>query len=211
MLNTVFHLETSPGNIPWSLYQEVKGRGDVRYAIPYALGDNLYGYRIVGTTHEIFDVFEFQDGEKFTFQGNGEPFDEGSQTAVLGSVVAEKLGLKRGDTFRPYHGLQYMPGSAPHQELYTITGVLEPTNTANDGVIWIPIEGIFRMDGHKLAGGTEEVERGARDPGRVEGGLGGDAEVLKPHPRPSSCRTRSGAGTPRRWRGPSRPCSARSS
>ena len=164
VLNTVFHLETSPGNIPWSLYQEVKGRGDVRYAIPYALGDNLYGYRIVGTTREIFDVFEFQNGEKFRFQGDGQPFDEGFQEAVLGSVVAEKLGLKRGDTFRPYHGLQYMPGSAPHQELYKITGVLEPTNTANDGVIWIPIEGIFRMDGHKLAGGTEEVERGAAIP-----------------------------------------------
>ena len=164
VLNTVFHLETSPGNIPWSLYQAVKARGDVRYAIPYALGDNLYGYRIVGTTREIFEVFEFQDGQRFRFQGNGQPFDEGYQEAVIGSVVAEKLGLKRGDTFRPYHGLQYLPGSAPHQELYKITGVLEPTNTANDGVIWIPIEGVFRMEGHKLDSGTKEVERGALIP-----------------------------------------------
>jgi putative ABC transport system permease protein len=57
VLNTVFHLETSPGNIPWSLYQEIKARPVVRYAIPYALGDNLYGYRIVGTTEEIHMVF----------------------------------------------------------------------------------------------------------------------------------------------------------
>jgi len=160
VLNTVFHLETSPGNIPWSLYEEVKGRGDVRYAIPYALGDNLYGFRIVGTTDEIFEAFEFQDGRKFEF-ADGNPFDEGSMSAVLGSVVADELGLKKGDTFRPYHGLLYLPGQAPHEELYTVTGVLKPTNTANDRVIWIPIEGIFRMEGHKLAGGTQEVERGA--------------------------------------------------
>ncbi|MEM9801568.1 MAG: FtsX-like permease family protein [Planctomycetota bacterium] len=158
VLNTVFHLETSPGNIPWSLYTEVKSRGDVRYAIPYALGDNLYGYRIVGTTGEIFDTFEFQDGNRFTF-ADGRPFDETRMEAVFGSVVAETLGLGVGDTFRPFHGLQYVPGTR-HDELYVITGVLEPTNTANDRVIWIPIEGIFRMEGHYLAGGTEKVERG---------------------------------------------------
>jgi len=38
VLNTVFHLEASPGNIPWSLYQTVKADSRVKYAIPYALG-----------------------------------------------------------------------------------------------------------------------------------------------------------------------------
>ena len=49
VLNTVFHLETSPGNIPWSLYEEVRADDRVALAIPYAVGDNYKGYRIVGT------------------------------------------------------------------------------------------------------------------------------------------------------------------
>src|SRR4029453_16644074 len=60
VLNTVFHLETSPGNIPWSLYQEIKNRSTVKLAIPYSVGDNYEGFRIVGTTDEIFTKFEYQ-------------------------------------------------------------------------------------------------------------------------------------------------------
>ncbi|MEZ6015406.1 MAG: FtsX-like permease family protein [Planctomycetota bacterium] len=156
VLNTVFHLETSPGNIPWSLYQAVKVDKRVRYAIPYALGDNLYGYRIVGTTDEIHTVFEYQSGQKYELAG-GQWFAQDRMEAVFGSVVAEELGLRVGDTFQPYHGLQFAPGSAPHEEQYLITGVMRPTNTPADRAIWIPIEGIFRMGGHKLAGGTQEV------------------------------------------------------
>ena len=59
VLNTVFHLETSPGNLPWSLYEEMKADGRVKLAIPYAVGDNYRGYRIVGTTEEIFTEFEY--------------------------------------------------------------------------------------------------------------------------------------------------------
>src|SRR4029453_11509439 len=60
VLNAVFHLETSPGNIPWSLYQDIKNRSTVKLAIPYSVGDNYEGFRIVGTTDEIFTKFEYQ-------------------------------------------------------------------------------------------------------------------------------------------------------
>lgn len=156
VLNTVFHLETSPGNIPWSLYQTVKQDPRVKYAIPYALGDNLFGYRIVGTTEELHTVFEYQEGRKYELAA-GEWFDPNRMEAVFGSVAAAELGMTVGRTFQPYHGLDYVPGLSPHVEEYLVTGVMAPTNTPADRVIWIPIEGIFRMGGHKLAGGTQEV------------------------------------------------------
>ena len=93
VLNTVFHLETSPGNIPWRLYREVEADPRVALAVPYALGDN-------------------------------------------------------------YHGLSFDP-DARHEEEYVVVGVLEPTNSPSDRVIWIPIEGIFRMGGHVLRGAGE--------------------------------------------------------
>ena len=33
---------------------------------------------------------------------------------------------------------------------------IEPTNSPSDRVIWIPIEGLFRMEGHLLRGTGEE-------------------------------------------------------
>jgi len=68
----VFHLETSPGNIPWSLYQDIKNDHRVELAIPYATGDNYLGFRIVGTTTEIFmRVTRRVAGPRNAFQDNG--------------------------------------------------------------------------------------------------------------------------------------------
>jgi putative ABC transport system permease protein len=60
VLNTVFHLETSPGNIPWAMYTQIASNSRVELAIPYAVGDNYKGYRIVGTTPELFTKFRYR-------------------------------------------------------------------------------------------------------------------------------------------------------
>lgn len=156
VLNTVFHLETSPGNIPWAVYTALRDNTPgVRFAIPYATGDNYYGFRIVGTTGQIFTEFEFQAGKAFAVQPGGRYFDEGYREAVIGSFVAQKTGLVVGDTINPYHGLAF-DESAKHPEEYVVVGIMEPTNSPSDRVVWIPIEGIFRMEGHVLRGTGEE-------------------------------------------------------
>jgi len=152
VLNTVFHLETSPGNIPWSLYKEVSEDARVTLAIPYAVGDNYQGYRIVGTTPEMFTKFTYREGQGFVLKPGGRVFDETKREAVLGNYVAEKLGLTVGSTFNPYHGLQFSEREK-HRDQYTVVGVMEPTNGPSDRVLWIPIEGIYRMSGHVLRGG----------------------------------------------------------
>lgn len=152
VLNTVFHLETSPGNIPWSLYKEISEDSRVTLAIPYAVGDNYQGYRIVGTTSEMFTKFTYREGQGFVLKGGGRVFDETKKEAVLGNYVAEKLGLTVGATFNPYHGLQFSEREK-HRDQYTVVGIMEPTNGPSDRVLWIPIEGIYRMSGHVLRGG----------------------------------------------------------
>jgi putative ABC transport system permease protein len=67
--------------------------------------------------------------------------------AVVGNFVARKLGLKLGDKFHPYHGLIFDERNQ-HSETYLIVGVLEPSNTPADRVIWIPLEGVQKMSGH---------------------------------------------------------------
>jgi putative ABC transport system permease protein len=151
VLNAVFHLETSPGNIPWSLYRRMHGHPAVELAIPYALGDNYRGFRVVGTTTELFQRFEYREGRRFRLLAPNEVFRTDRKEAVVGSYAAERTGLRRGSTFLPSHGLT--PGGMVHdRDVYTVVGVMEPTNTPADRVIWIPIEGIFRMEGHVLRG-----------------------------------------------------------
>jgi putative ABC transport system permease protein len=155
VLNTVFHLETSPGNIPWELYTTVRRDPMVDLAIPYALGDNYHGFRIVGTTEEIFTRFEYQKGLRFEVEPGGRVFDPARREAVVGSHAAARTGMRVGSTFSPYHGLVFDP-DAGHEEQYVVVGVMKPTNSPSDRVIWIPIEGVFRMGGHVLRGsGTD--------------------------------------------------------
>lgn len=151
VLNAVFHLETSPGNIPWQLYKAVEADPGVELAIPYALGDNYRGYRIVGTTPELFTRSAERDGRGLTVSGGGRIFTPDAREAVAGSLAAARTGLSVGSTFRPYHGLVYNEESV-HDDEYTVVGVLAPTNSPADRVIWIPIEGVYRMEGHVLRG-----------------------------------------------------------
>ena len=146
VLNAIFHLEASPGNVPASDYESIKQNPAVKLAIPIAVGDNLRGYRIVGTVPEFFTDVEYTPGKKFTLI-QGKPFNPFAKEAVMGSFVAKKLGLKVGDIFHPFHGLIYDEKNQ-HAETYHVAGILAPSNTPADKVIWIPLHGLQTMSGH---------------------------------------------------------------
>ena len=54
VLNAIFHLESSPGNVAWSDFLDISNNPAVQIAIPIAVGDNYLGYRLVGTVPELF-------------------------------------------------------------------------------------------------------------------------------------------------------------
>jgi len=147
VLNAIFHVETSPGNLAWEDFEDIRSNPSVAAAIPIAVGDNYLGYRLVGVSTNLFSDIEYQPGQRFEVFGGGRIFDPGLREAVVGSFVARKLGLRVGDKFHPYHGLTFDEKSR-HQETYVVTGVLKPSNTPSDRVIWIPLAGLQRMSGH---------------------------------------------------------------
>jgi putative ABC transport system permease protein len=154
VLNAIFHLEASPGNLSWQDYEFVRRHPAVKVAIPIAVGDNLKGYRIVGTIPELFTQVEYAPGKRYGVSPGGRLFAPDAKEAVVGSFAASKLGLKVGDTFHPFHGLAYDP-SAQHAEVFTVVGLLEPTNTPLDRVVLIPIEGVQKMSGHDPRAATD--------------------------------------------------------
>lgn len=145
-LNALFHMDESPGNLPMSAWREMERRPFVELAVPIAVGDSYRGYRVVGTTAEMFEKVEAQPGRKLKVRLPGRVFDPTTREAVVGSLVAERLGLRPGTEFHPEHGVG--AEGHEHDEDYVVVGVLEPSNTPADRVIWIPLEGLQKMGGH---------------------------------------------------------------
>lgn len=154
VLNAVFHLEASPANITWNDYLEVRQHPGIARAIPIAMGDNFRGYRVVGTLPEMLTTHEYAPGRRYVVPKPGRVFDPALREAVVGNFAARKLGLSYGSRFHPYHGLNFAEEHA-HEEEYVVVGILEPSNTPADKVIWIPLEGVQNMSGHAVETATE--------------------------------------------------------
>ncbi|MBI4563081.1 MAG: ABC transporter permease [Planctomycetes bacterium] len=172
VLNTVYHMDQSQGNIPYSLYRELAGDRRVKMVIPVAVGDSYQGFRIVGTSDRFiteFEIlpdqrFELAEGRAFSFSeemlehvmtssSHHDHDHEGMKfEAVIGSTVAARTSLKVGSTFEAAHGVEEGPGTEKHEEVWTVTGVLKPTGTPNDRAIFINLESFFSIKGHVRPG-----------------------------------------------------------
>ena len=156
VLNAIFHVEASPGNLAFSDYEAIKRHPLVKTALPIAVGDNYRGYRLVGTLPGELQTIEYARNRKLTVEPGGKwiSSEPDAKEALAGSFAARKLGLKAGDRFHPYHGLDFNP-AAQHEDEYVVVGILAATNTPADRVIWIPIEGLQTMKGHDPASASE--------------------------------------------------------
>jgi len=154
VLNALFHQEASPGNITAEDYQQIKGLPVVDRAIPIVVGDNFRGVRLVGVSDDFFQDLEYAPGHSYAVEPGGRPFQVGQKEAVVGSLAAHQLGWTPGASFHPFHGLDYNP-SAQHSESFTVVGILAPTGTPADRVIWVPLEGVQRLGGHDPAAFTD--------------------------------------------------------
>ncbi len=121
------------------------------YVIPICLGDFYKQYRIVGTIPDFFEVlrhgpdvdepFVFADGRALQTYTPEHSYYE----AVVGSRVASEEGVRVGDEIFPTHG---DPEGVGHGQPFTVVGVLEPTGTPNDRVMFVNMEGFYLLDKH---------------------------------------------------------------
>jgi putative ABC transport system permease protein len=141
VLNTVFHLDRSPGNIPRSLAERLSNDRRVKSAVPIALGDVHQGHRVVATTNAFFDGLPLAGGAIFS----------GEFQAVVGSRVALPLGAQ----FQVQHGGEF---GETHAEQWTVVGRLAPTATAVDRAIYIDFESFYHIAGHtKEASNRDQI------------------------------------------------------
>ena len=164
VLNTVYHIENSPGNIPYSMYENLPNPRHpyAKTAVPLVVGDTYKGRRIVGTLPKMFGytdegsrveedarAFQYRPGKRFEL-ADGRVFHPKKFEAVIGSELTKQIGLKIGDEFEAVHGA---PAEGQkehvHKEKWKVVGVLRQTHTSNDRVIFIPLVTSFAIDEHR--------------------------------------------------------------
>jgi putative ABC transport system permease protein len=136
ILAGVFHLDVPPGNIALADVQQLQQHPQVAQLIPLSLGDNVAGFRIVGTTA----AYPAHYGATLA---SGALWQEPMQ-AVLGAQVAARTGLQLGQGFVGAHGLG--AGGAVHAEAaYTVTGVLKPCGCVLDRLVLTATESVWKV------------------------------------------------------------------
>ena len=136
ILSGVFHIDVPPGNVPLKAIRELEKNPLIASAIPISLGDNLRGFRIVGTSHAYIEHY----GATLA-QGR---LWEAPMQVVVGATVAKKLGLVLGNTFAGTHGL----GGGGHvhgDSTYTVTGILAPSGSVLDRLILTDTASVWKV------------------------------------------------------------------
>jgi ABC-type antimicrobial peptide transport system permease subunit len=140
--------------ISYAHYEELLLDNRVNVAVPFAMGDNFNGSKIIGTTPEFLAKKELDKGEMF-----GDKFE-----AVVGYEVARANGLKIGDKLVTSHGVS--EGGHNHENHpLVVVGILEKTNTAYDNVIFTRVETLWATHGH-----ADEDDLGGEHEGEHEHG-----------------------------------------
>ncbi|MFK7769379.1 MAG: ABC transporter permease [Mariniblastus sp.] len=130
------------------------------YAIPILLGDSYVDpetqedFRCVGTKPNFFtdlvldidteDKFEFAEGRCFVEDSPENGFFE----CVVGARVAKRCDIKLGDRLQATHGVPEDESSHLHEQEYVVVGIIAPTQTPHDRVVFLNMEGFYLMEDH---------------------------------------------------------------
>jgi len=141
VLCNLFHIDYPTGNISLDEAQKLASGPMIKKAIPLALGDSYQGFRIVGTNHAF--------AEHYTAKlANGSLWQTKMETCI-GSLVAERLELKIGDTFMGTHGIGDATGDAHEGAEYKIVGIFEKSNSVIDNLIATSVESVWEVHEHE--------------------------------------------------------------
>jgi putative ABC transport system permease protein len=136
ILSGVFHIDAPTGNISLDDWKALQAHPQVAQAIPLSMGDNLQGFRIIGTTTDYPAHYgaTLAQGQWWT-----QPME-----AVMGAQAARVTGLATGQSFVGAHGLGN--GGAVHGDSrYAITGVLAPCACVLDRLVLTATESVWQV------------------------------------------------------------------
>lgn len=168
VLSTILLQGNPVGNIDYGVYEALKTDARVALTVPLALGDNIGGARLIGTTDDLLQLRPALN-EPLTFHVGQGRFFHADFEAVLGSEAADTLGLGIGDTFHASHGVGAGIEDDVHPQVYTVVGVLDRTISPYDNAVFVSYESIWATHEAEAAGSAEAAsgEHVEAEPGQV--------------------------------------------
>ena len=152
VLCCVLHVSEPRGLVSMKAAMGAVANPMIRAAAPIALGDNVDGWRIMGSTPAILGVYRAKIA-------SGQMWTDKLQ-AVLGASAARALNFKLGDSFVGAHGLA--AGGELHEKFpYKVVGILAPTGSALDRLVLTNIETVRYV--HVEQAKAEIAEKGSTD------------------------------------------------
>lgn len=135
VLSSVFLQPAALPLMPGDVLTKLLANPRVAWAAPIGFGDNFIGYPIVGTTTALISgtTTGFIQGQMFAHEGE----------AVVGSGV----DLPIGADVKPMHGAAGEGGETHADSIYHVVGKLQPTGTAWDRAILVPIQAVWHIHG----------------------------------------------------------------
>ena len=173
ILSGVLHIDVPPGNVPLQAVQALAKHPLVASVIPISLGDNVQGFRIVGTSVDYVSLYN-------ATLAQGRLWDAPMQV-VLGATAAAKLGVSKGVSIGASIGSQLIGthglgagGHAHGDSRYTVVGVLAPSGSVLDRLILTDTASVWHV--HEDAGKADHDEHGEREQTADKHGVDYDAE-----------------------------------
>ena len=176
ILASVYHIDNPTGNIPLHEAKELANHPLIERAIMMAYGDSYQGYRILGTEHSYPAHYEAQIAAGRLWQDEFE--------VTLGSLAAQRLGLKVGDTFYGQHGGS--ENAEVHDDhAYQVVGIFARNGSVIDQLIMTPIASVWGVHEHpepQTDQATREAAAHDHDQGEEEAHAAHEHEAEEEHP-----------------------------
>lgn len=152
VLCCALHVAEPRGLVSAKAAAEAVANPTVRASAPIALGDNVQGWRIMGTTPALLQVYQARFAQ-------GAVWSDKLQ-AVVGAAVARSMSLHIGDSFVGAHGL--VGSGEMHEKFpYKVVGILDSTGSVLDRLVLTSIETVRYI--HVEQARIEKEETGSTD------------------------------------------------
>ncbi len=151
ILAGMYHIDAPTGNVPIQSAKALMNPKHplIKRAIPLSMGDSHQGYRIVGTTYELVDLYDGKMAQGNLWKENLE--------VNIGATVADKLHLHIGDTFYGSHGL-VIDENLVHDDApkFKVAGIFKPTGSVLDQLILTNTQSVWEVHASHDHEGEEE-------------------------------------------------------
>jgi putative ABC transport system permease protein len=151
ILCNMYHVDAPTGNISLKIAKPFLNPRHpfFKQAVPLSLGDSYKGYRIVGTIKDFTKLYAGEISE-------GRLWDAPLETTI-GATIAQKTGLKVGDSFASNHGLS-MDGDEHDHAKFRVVGIFKPSNTVLDQLVVTATQSIWAMHEHAKEEAEEDTK-----------------------------------------------------